>query len=127
MTNPCPLDHIVVFASDHEESLRFYDVVLGALGFVRERGQLFGREGLWFDVRVASELRDDGGRRRGQPGVDHFGFTAASRAEVDELAALGRTLGEGVARIIAFDNGDYAVFLSDPDGVRIEVTNYAGS
>jgi len=120
-----PLDHIVILASDHAASLRFYEAVLGALGFVRERGQLFGRDGLFFDVRPASAER--GPRARGEPGVDHFGFTAGSRAQVDVLAAVGRALGEGVARIIEFDDGDYAVFLRDPDGVRIEVTCYAAS
>lgn len=120
-----PIDHVVILASDHEASLRFYEAVLGALGFVRERGQLFGREGLFFDVRPTSEAGP--ARRRGQTGVDHFGFVARTRAEVDELAALGRSLGEGVARIIEFDDGDYSVFLADPDGVRIEVTCYAGS
>lgn len=123
--NDYPLDHIVILAHDHAASLRFYEAVLGALGFVRERGHLFGRAGLFFDVRPATAER--GARARGEPGVDHFGFVAATRAQVDELAALGRGLGEGVARIIAFDDGDYSVFLTDPDGVRIEVTCYAGS
>jgi catechol 2,3-dioxygenase-like lactoylglutathione lyase family enzyme len=123
--NEHPLDHIVILAHDHEASLRFYETVLGTLGFVRERGHLFGRAGLFFDVRPATPAR--GPRARGEPGVDHFGFAAASRQQVDDLAALGRGLGEGVARIIEFDDGDYAVFLSDPDGVRIEVTCYAGS
>lgn len=120
-----PLDHLVVFARDHEASLRFYEAVLGALGFTRERGHLFGRDGLYFDVRPATE--PGVARRRGEPGVDHFGFVATSRTEVDELAALGRTLGDGVARIIEFDDGAYAAFLTDPDGVRIEVTCYPGA
>lgn len=120
-----PLDHIVILASDHEASLRFYEVVLVALGFVRERGHMFGRDGLFFDVRPASATK--AARARGDPGVDHFGFVAASREQVDELAALGRTLGEGVVRVIEFDDGDYSVFLRDPDGVRIEVTCYAGT
>lgn len=120
-----PLDHIVIRAHDHEVSLRFYEVVLGALGFVRERGHVFARGGLFFDVRPATVARE--ARARGEPGVDHIGFVAASRQEVDQLAALGRSLGEGVARIIDFDDGDYAVFLRDPDGLRIELTCYAGS
>lgn len=120
-----PLDHIVILASDPEASLRFYEVVLGALGFVRERGHLFGREGLFFDVRPATAAKD--ARARGDPGADHFGFVATSRQQVDELAALGRTLGEGVVRVIEFDDGAYAAFLRDPDGVRIELTCYAGA
>lgn len=119
-----PLDHIVILASDHEASLRFYETVLGELGFVRERGHLFGREGLFFDVRPATAERVV--RSRGEPGADHFGFVAASRGEVDELAAIARTLGQGVVKIVEFDDGDYSVFLRDPDGVRIEVTYSAG-
>lgn len=119
-----PLDHVVILASDHGASLRFYEIVLGALGFVRERGHLFARSGLVFDVSPASAARP--ARSRGEPGADHFGFTAASRDQVDEIAAVGQTLGEGVVRIIEFDRGDYAVFLRDPDGVRIEVTCYGG-
>ena len=120
-----PLDHIVIVATNHEASLRFYEAVLAPLGFVRERGQLFGRDGLFFDVRPATTPR--GPRTRGEPGVDHFGFVATTRQQVDELAAVGRTLGDDVAKIIEFDDGDYAVFLRDPDGVRIELTCYAAS
>ncbi|MCA9653836.1 MAG: VOC family protein [Myxococcales bacterium] len=117
------LDHIVILATDLEASLRFYERVLGPLGFVRERDHLFGRDGLYFDLRPASTA--DEPRSRGRPGVDHLGFVASSREQVDALYEVGRSLGPEVARRIEFDDGDYSVFLRDPDGVRIELTCYA--
>lgn len=117
-----PLDHIVIYAAEVARSGRFYAVLLGWLGFEQRREWVFARDGLFVDLRAA-RLESDA-YRRGARGVDHLGFKANSRTEVDALAAHMRSAGFD-GRLIEFDRGDYALFLPDPDGVRIEFTCYA--
>lgn len=117
-----PLDHIVIYAADTDSSGRFYEGLLGALGFEQRRAHVFARDGLFFDIRPM--LHASPPQERGRRGVDHIGFKATTREQVDAIDAGMKEAGfEG--RLIEFDSGDYALFLPDPDGVRIEITCYA--
>jgi lactoylglutathione lyase len=115
------LDHVVIYAHDLNASVRFYADVLGVLGFEKTRDHVFGREGLFFDLRQAQI--EGPAHARGRPGVDHFGFEARERAAVDRFASHLRAL-DHPCNLIEFDDGDYALFLTDPDGLRIEITWY---
>jgi catechol 2,3-dioxygenase-like lactoylglutathione lyase family enzyme len=56
-----------------------------------------------------------------RPGVHHFGFSVASRAEVDEVAATAR--GDGLLREGPKDAGPivgYFCIVEDPDGNWVE-------
>ncbi|HEX6930029.1 MAG TPA: VOC family protein [Gammaproteobacteria bacterium] len=117
-----PLDHIVIYSADTASSARFYAALLGALGFEKRRDTVFARDGLFIDIRTA--LHESAPYVRGQRGVDHIGFKAPAREDVDSIASTLRDAGF-TGRLITFDSGDYALFLADPDGVRIEVTCYA--
>lgn len=119
-----PLDHIVIYASDLARSAAYYAEILGLLGFERTRDNVFARDGLAFDIRASTGPSPR--RVRAQTGVDHVGFTAPDRAAVDRIAAHMRALGHSDLRILEFDDGDYALFVTDPDGVRLEITCYAG-
>lgn len=116
------LDHIVIYAADTASSGRFYACLLEMLGFERRRDHVFARAGLFFDIRAA--LHESPPQERGKRGVDHIGFKATTRAEVDNIDSAMRKAGFE-SRLIEFDTGDYALFLPDPDGVRIEITCYA--
>ena len=118
-----PLDHIVVYAADATASGRFYTHLLGALGFDKRRDFVFARDGLFVDVRTATVASEP--HRRGQRGVDHIGFRADSVDELREVRDQLRQAGLETGRWIEFDNGDVALFVPDPDGVRIELTCYA--
>lgn len=117
-----PLDHIVIYAANPDESGRFYRLLLGRLGFRKRRDHVFARDGLFFDIREM--LLDSPKQERGRRGVDHIGFKAANREAVDGIARTMQDAGFP-GRMIEFDNGDYALFVSDPDGVRVEITCYA--
>ena len=117
------MDHIVIYASDIDASERFYGALLGLLGFEKTRNWVFSRDDMAFDVREA--LGDGEGYERGEPGVDHIGFTASERGQVDRVMMDMMAAGFDHGRITEFDNGDYALFIADPDGVRFEVTCYA--
>ena len=116
------LDHIVVYAADIKESDAFYGTLLGLLGFTKIRDHVFQRGEMGFDLREA--LREGEGYQRGNPGVDHFGFTASDRATVDKVMMDMMAAGYDGGRITEFENGDYALFIADPDGVRFEITSY---
>jgi catechol 2,3-dioxygenase-like lactoylglutathione lyase family enzyme len=112
-------DHIGIKVRDLEVSLRFYDAVLGPLGFERnasaEDGDgygLPGTPGLWLYP---------GGS--GGTAV-HLAFQASARPLVDRFYEAGLGAGGG-------DNGRpgpradysptyYAAFLIDPDGNNVE-------
>lgn len=117
-----PLDHIVIYAADTVQSGRFYDRLLDMLGFEKRRDHVFARAGLFFDIRAM--LHESPPQERGRRGVDHIGFKATTRDEVDRIDSRMREAGFP-GRLIEFDTGDYALFLPDPDGVRIEITCYA--
>lgn len=117
------MDHIVIYASDIEASDKFYSLLMGMLGFKRERAYIYQMNDICFDLRPA--LRDGDAQKRGDPGVDHFGFRAPNRAKVDQIMMDMLAEGFDDANITEFENGDYALFISDPDGVRFEVTHYS--
>jgi len=117
------MDHIVIYASNIEESEPFYAALLGLLGFEKTGNWVFSRDGMYLDIREA--LGDGEGHERGDPGVDHVGFTATDRAQVDRVMMDMMVAGFDNGRITEFDNGDYALFIADPNGVRFEVTCYA--
>jgi len=61
---------------------------------------------------------------RYKPGLHHVAFSAASRADVDGLHELlvkmGATILDPPAEYPQYAPGYYAVFFSDPDGLKLE-------
>ncbi len=59
-------------------------------------------------------------------GLHHLAFAAPDRATVDERAAWAREQGheiESEPREYDYSPGYYAVFLRDPDGIKLEVVH----
>jgi catechol 2,3-dioxygenase-like lactoylglutathione lyase family enzyme len=142
------IDHLDLVVSDLERSLGFYRELLRPLGYVREgdivgeRGErvvYLGRRGgggsLGLRERqsgsgAGSGARDGGagGFDRYAVGVHHVAFTAQSRDAVNERAAWLRASGatlESEPREYDYAPGYYAVFFFDPDGIKLEIVNYA--
>lgn len=118
-----PLDHIVIYAADAAVSGRFHAVLLAELGFEKRRDHVFARDGLFIDLRQAREQGEP--HRHGRPGLDHIGFRAQTPYELLRVQQALRDAGLESGRVTEFDNGDVALFVADPDGVRIELTCYA--
>ena len=62
-------------------------------------------------------------------GINHVAFAAGRRATVDALAAWGREHGatiESGPREYDYTPGYYAVFLHDPDGLKLEIVHRPG-
>lgn len=116
-------DHVSIGAKDLERSRKFYDSVLGALGYDRLSNSDnmigYGAERVSFWI-IQSERPVSPDKESGL----HFCFVAPTEAAVDAFYAAGLAHG-------AEDNGPpgirpdysqfyYAAFMVDPDGYRLE-------
>jgi glyoxylase I family protein len=132
MTDITGIDHIYVAVSDLDRSEGFYDrVMLQALGFRKNKFVIGGDPHVqYFNRHFGFVLRPARGHARHDPyapGLHHFCLRVDSIADV--VAVANRLRGAGIeaseARLCAEYAPDYwATFFDDPDGVRLEVTNY---
>ena len=126
------IDHIYVTVSDLSRSEKFYDRVMRILGF---RKNTFTNEGdhhiQYYNRHFGFVLRPARSAHATHdplaPGLHHFCFRVEDAATVDAIAK--RFAEDGVACSSSQLYPDYApdyyaIFFSDPDGIRLEVTNY---
>lgn len=117
------LDHLSLGVADLGRAAKFYDAVLGPLGFVRvwtyEKAVGYGTPG--GDDRLALKERE--GARAAGEGF-HLALTATSRTSVDSFHAVAIHQGgadEGAPGLRpAYGPGYYAAFVRDLDGYRVE-------
>ncbi len=107
--------------SDLERSVAYYETVIGFRLLGREDG--VARMGAHGDDRVLIELHEKAGvrpvARRGQIGLYHFAILLPDRAALGRfLAHLGEL---GVRAGMADHFVSEALYLTDPDGLGIEV------
>jgi catechol 2,3-dioxygenase-like lactoylglutathione lyase family enzyme len=119
------LAHLSFGVRDLERSQRFYDAVLGALGYVRRASSNvvagYGAPGS-SDERFAIMLHPQGGTPPG-PGF-HLAFEAPSRTAVERFHAAALEFGgvdQGAPGLRPHYGPDYyAAFVLDPDGHKLE-------
>jgi catechol 2,3-dioxygenase-like lactoylglutathione lyase family enzyme len=127
------LDHLYLTVRDLAASERFYDqVLLETLGFRKLKAPIGGDEhahyyNRQYGISIRPARPDTPAHDPYAPGLHHVCLRVATAAAVDRVvAALG-------ARGIAATPGAiypeyapdyYATFFPDPDGIRLEVTNY---
>ena len=126
------IDHVYISVRDLALSERFYDSVLvDALGHVKAKVPIGGDPHVHYINRHFSlALRPARSRAPHDPhaaGLHHFCFRVEDEAAVDRVAA--RLAAAGIAasapRLYPEYAPDYyATFFSDPDGVRLELTNF---
>ena len=125
------IDHIYVTVSDLERSERFYDAAMSILGFRKNsfvladdrHVQYFNRH-FGYVLRPAKMLR---AFECYSPGLHHFCFRVEGEREVREVAQKLKDAGIDASEPQGYPDyaPDYfAVFFEDPDGLRLEVTNY---
>ena len=116
--------HIALRATDLQRSVAFYAKYAG-LVVAHERDE-DGTRVVWLAERaddpsfvfVLIPMTHTAGER---PGVHHFGFSVASRADVDAIAAVAR--GDGILRDGPRDAGPvvgYFCIVEDPDRNWVE-------
>ncbi len=129
------LHHLDLTVADPEKSAGFYDLVLGHMGYSRvhesEHGIDYGMEGkLYPSIGVHRAQGVNAGRKhdRYSPGLHHLALWAESRADVDalyeKLVAFGADILDAPTSYPEYGKDYYAVFFTDPDGLKLE---YAAS
>lgn len=125
------IDHIYVTVSDIERSEQFYDLVMRVLGFRKNQFQLGGENHIQYYNRhfgyVLRPARSPTAYNPYAPGLHHFCLRVESEREVKEAARKLKEHNVSVSEPKLYPEyaPDYfAVFISDPDGVRLEITNY---
>jgi glyoxylase I family protein len=129
------VNHLALTASDLERSAEFYDRVLGFIGYARVEvpqptQQLMKTRLLaWASPNGSVTLRPARGeavsRRhdRDAPGLNHLAFNAEGRDDVDRMHELLKSIGAQILDPPAaypYRPGYYAVYFTDPDGVKLE-------
>lgn len=103
----------------------FYDRLMPLLGFSKQRDHVFSNEqAIFLDFRAAREASH--AYRRHAPGLNHLGLVVSSRADLEALQAKLAAADFEVPRLQGFDDGE-ALFIKDPEGMRIEVGYYRDS
>lgn len=131
MTDVIGIDHIYVTASNLEKSEKFYDVVMKILGFRKNHFQLDGEQHIQYYNRlfgyVLRPARFKDSHNPYAPGLHHFCLRVTGEVEVKEVARQLKAQGISVSEPRQYPEyaPDYiAIYFTDPDGVRLEITNY---
>jgi catechol 2,3-dioxygenase-like lactoylglutathione lyase family enzyme len=110
------IDHVTIRVSDRALSERFYDRVLGVLGYTREHGE-WGDFGLYAADEKRAATRNL-----------HVAFSARSREDVERFWRGGVEAGfqdDGPPGLRPhYDVDYYGAFLRDPDGNSAEAVHH---
>lgn len=128
--------HIDLSVSDPRASRVFYQAFLGFLGYrvTREdvRGfdfELQAPDGGFCSIGLMQATGPGASRAhdRYSPGLHHLAWHASSREDVLRLHEIllerGATILDAPAEYPHYGNGYYALFFSDPDGLKLEVVH----
>jgi catechol 2,3-dioxygenase-like lactoylglutathione lyase family enzyme len=132
MTDVIGIDHIYVTVSDLEASEQFYDrVMIETLSFRKNEFTIAGdRHIQYFNRHFGFVLRPSRVSARHEPyspGLHHLCLRVDSAADVHSVVNQLRELGVSTTEPKLYPEyaNDYtATFFEDPDGTRLEVTNY---
>lgn len=126
------IDHLYITVSDMARSEAWYDkVMVQVLGCRKNSFAIHGDPHIQYYNRhfgyVLRPARTPAAHDPYAPGLHHFCLRVESVADVEQVATALRAAGVDATEA-ALHPGyapDYwATFFSDPDGVRLEVTNY---
>ena len=133
MTEVIGIDHLYITVTDLARSERFYDrVMMDALTFRKNSFSIDGDPHIQYFNRHFGYVLRPARQQQGavdaySAGLHHFCLRVDSAADVEVVARRLRELGieASDARLYPQYASDYcATFFTDPDGLRLEVTNY---
>jgi catechol-2,3-dioxygenase len=116
-------DHIDLRVRDLRRLRPFYDALMGAFGLRAPRGGDRSREYYHPDRRLPFLGLNQATRH--SPSLSRIAFGAATRKDVDRIAAVVRRAGgkaiSGPEICASYRQPYYAVFFEDPEGNKFEV------
>lgn len=126
------IDHIYVAVRDMQRSEEFYDRAMGVLGYRKAASVIAGDPHIhYFNRQFGFSLRParDGTPDHNPyaPGLHHFCFRVVDERAVDRAATALHAAGVQVTApryYTEYAPDYYATFFEDPDGVRLEITNF---
>lgn len=131
MKSTCPgsLHHIELYVSNLDRSREFWGWFLGELGYAPgdswEGGCSFVGSGTYIVIVQTAERFLDPPYHRCRTGLNHLAFNAASRAQVDGIAAALAERGLSALYEDQYPHaggpGHYALFFEDPDRIKVEL------
>jgi glyoxylase I family protein len=124
---PGAIHHIDLTVRDLERSTAWYAELLPLMGFGRMadtfEGPIWAGAGVEIGLQAA-RASSPGGHDRYAPGLHHLALTAPSREAVEalhrRLLELEVPVLDAPAEYPEYCEGYYAVFFSDPDGIKLE-------
>jgi len=130
MVHVVGIDHLSIKVGDLARSKRFYDDLLGFLGFKRKYdfadavGWSNGKTLFWIGEADRQGKRHK--HRRGDIGFHHYAFELGKRQDVFDLEAHLKKMGATIVDPAAeyYSGGYYAVYFLDPDGLKLEGMHY---
>jgi glyoxylase I family protein len=126
------IHHIDLTVTELDRSRHFYDHVLGFIGYFRSDDHESGTDwdligpGPFVSIGIIKAKGKHAARvhDRGSTGLHHLALTAGSRADVDLLYAKLLEIEAAVldppALYPRYHPDYYALFFSDPDGLKLE-------
>ena len=121
------VDHIYLAVADLARSEKFYDSVLALLDFRKIDAPIGGEPHRhYFNKVMQISIRPAHGGRHDPyaPGLHHLCLQVADTAALDKLARQLRTAGIAISEPALYPqyaDDYYALFLEDPDGIRLEI------
>lgn len=131
MTDVIGIDHIYIAVTDMARSELFYDRVFLNLGFRKNAFPINGDPHVqYYNRHFGYVLRPAKSKQPHDPyapGLHHFCLRVNSAEDVAQAARALRAAGIEASEPTRYPEyaEDYvATFFTDPDGVRLEITNY---
>lgn len=125
------IDHVYLSVSDLEDSTRFWSTLLGLLGFRSGTFEIGGEpHASWHNRHFGIVLRPAHAKSAHDayaPGLHHLCLRVDSADDVKAVATALAAAGVDCSEPSLYPQyaPDYfATFVTDPDGIRVEVTNY---
>ncbi len=119
------VDHLSITVSNFKKSRQFYDGLMKFLGFKvldeyeDSMGWTNGQTRLWITQAEKRHLKSK--HHFGDVGFHHYAYRLGSKKEVDELQIYLKKVG---AKIVdpagEYYDKYYAVYFTDPDGMKFE-------
>jgi catechol 2,3-dioxygenase-like lactoylglutathione lyase family enzyme len=125
------IDHIYLTVSDLASSEEFYDRMMAVLGFRKNKFALDGEPHIQYYNRhfgyVLRPMRGSGKHDPYSPGLHHFCLRVETIAQVKSAAdalRAARIEASEADRHPGYADDYWATYVIDPDGMRLEITNY---